>query len=172
MISLVVISFSQFTTNRSTTKITIDSKFENNRLKHCFLTSSSITRTYCSCLGPFSSFFFLWYTKEHSKRLPKHSTSVLHTLATTTLRLPMSVIWKLDNFKTLIQLLIRFFLFYYKPTGRCCIKLPVLFPALYSSWFLKHQILRDPSQSMFRPSRWSHETLQVTGTITIDWLEL
>lgn len=128
-----MISFSQFTTNSSTTKITIDSKFENNRLKHCFLTSSSITRTYFSCLGPFSSFFFLWYTKEHSKRLPKHSTSVLRTLATTTLRLPMSVIWKLDNFKTLIRLLIRFFLFYYQPTGRCCIKLPVLFTALYSA---------------------------------------
>ena len=57
----------------------------------------------------FFLFFFLWYTKEHSKPLPKHSTSVLRTLATTTLHLPMSVIWKLDNFKTLIQLLIRFF---------------------------------------------------------------
>ena len=171
MISLVVISFSQFTTNRSTTKITIDSKFENNILKHCFLPSSSITRTYFSCLDPFSSFFFSCGTQKNIQNLyqnivPQFFARLLQR------HLPMSVIWKLDNFKTLIQLLIRFFLFYYKPTGRCCIKLPVLFPALYSSWFLKHQILRDPSQSMFRPSRWSHETLQVTGTITIDWLEL
>ena len=75
---------------------------------------------------PFFSLFFLWYTKEHSKRLPKHSTSVLRTLATTTLRLPVqSVIWKLDNYKTLIWLLIRFFLFYYQSPGTCCIKLPI-----------------------------------------------
>ena len=69
MISLVVISFSQFTTNRSTTKITIDSKFENNSLKHCFLPSSSITRTYFSCLGPFSSFFFSCGTQKNIQNL-------------------------------------------------------------------------------------------------------
>ena len=69
MISLVVISFSQFTTNRSTTKITIDSKFENNSLKHCFLPSSPITRTYFSCLGPFSSFFFSCGTQKNIQNL-------------------------------------------------------------------------------------------------------
>ena len=121
LITLVVISFSQFTTNRSKTKITIDSKLEK------IVSNTTFWRLLLSREHIFHvlALFFLWYTKEHSKRLPKHSTSVLRTLATTTLRLPMSVIWKPDNYKTLIWLLIRFFLFYYQSPGRCCIKLPI-----------------------------------------------
>ena len=141
-----MISFSQFTTNRSKTKITIDSKLEKNSFKHCFLTSSAIKRTYFSCLGPFSPFFSCGTQKNIQKVyqniVPQFFAHLLQPHFVCLCRVSFG------NLTTIKPWFGFWFVFFSSTTN-----------------LLEHVALNCPS-------RRSHATLQVTETINIDWLEL